>query len=260
MKVFKFYLFVALAAVLVACKGGSMTPVSETIQGPLSEYFEVVSRDYKAQKGRVSIEFKRVKDGFPDPWVEGMEVGYSGGTITPSFTVEFQDGDGNVLSKDETDIVFDEDELVSLAALGVGESATITFDCTDGAEQFKVVSGFKVNPVSEYTSVTSDTSSEDSGEETSASASADTEETADASAEDWDALLDSYDSYVSQYISYAKKAASGDITALTEYPSFMEKAQDFSEKLQKAKGIMSASQWERYIKITNKMTQAAVNM
>lgn len=93
MKTIKFYLFAAIAILLVACKGGdTMTPVSEKIQGPLGEYFEVVSRDYKAIDGKVSIEIKRIKEGLPAPWEEGMEVGYTGGYCEPIFYIEFQDG------------------------------------------------------------------------------------------------------------------------------------------------------------------------
>ena len=47
------------------------------------------------------------------------------------------------------------------------------------------------------------------------------------------------------------------MTALVEYPSLMQKAQEYSDKLQKAQGDMSASQWERYNKITMKMVKAA---
>lgn len=78
--------------------------------------------------------------------------------------------------------------------------------------------------------------------------------------EDWDELLSSYEKYVDKYISYVKKAAKGDMTALAEYPSLMEKAQEFSDKLQRAQGDMSASQWARYNKITTKMMKAAQEM
>ena len=78
--------------------------------------------------------------------------------------------------------------------------------------------------------------------------------------EDWDALLTSYEEYVDKYISYLKKAAKGDMTALAEYPSLMEEAQKFSYKLQKAQGNMSASQRERYNKISMKMVKAAQEM
>ena len=76
--------------------------------------------------------------------------------------------------------------------------------------------------------------------------------------EDWDALLDSYEKYVDKYISFAKKAATGDMDALTEYPALMEKAQELSDKMEDAKGEMSASQWRRYMEITNKMATAAL--
>ena len=59
--------------------------------------------------------------------------------------------------------------------------------------------------------------------------------------EDWDALLAAYEQYVDKYISYVKKAAKGDITALTEYPSLMKKAQQLSDKIQKAQGELSSA-------------------
>lgn len=78
--------------------------------------------------------------------------------------------------------------------------------------------------------------------------------------EDWDELLDSYEEYVDEYISYVKKAAQGDMDALTEYPSMLKKAEEFSKKMQGAKGSMSASQWARYNEITMKMAKAAQEM
>jgi hypothetical protein len=50
------------------------------------------------------------------------------------------------------------------------------------------------------------------------------------------------------------------MTALSEYPALMQKAQEFSDKMKNAQSNMSASQWSRYIKITNKMTKAAQEM
>lgn len=78
--------------------------------------------------------------------------------------------------------------------------------------------------------------------------------------EDWDALLDSYEQYVDKYASFAKKAAKGDMNALSEYPALLQKAQNLSKKLQNAKGEMSPSQLERYARISNKLLQAASEM
>lgn len=80
---------------------------------------------------------------------------------------------------------------------------------------------------------------------------------ADSSSEDWDAMLDSYEEYVDKYIALLKKASAGDMTALTEYPALLSKAQEFGDKMESAKGSMSASQVARYTKITAKMLKVA---
>lgn len=364
MKRVNVFLFAVLALLLTACSGSGLKPVSEKIQGPLGEYFEVVTKDYKAKDGKVSIEIKRIKDGFPEPWEKGMEVGYGDGTITPLFSVEFQDGDGNVVGKDAADIISDTDELKAIAALNTDESASITFDCPKDAKQFKVNSTFKVNgkngsdqagafttnlsgkigpyaiqmtlnveadgevtgayyykkkgpgallyvkgtklgnriTLAEFTKDGEQTGSyrgtysegvykgqfsTNSGEYTFLLTEDETMETLDLSAmnfdsfaaafsdeytegdedtyqsagsEDWDELLQSYEQYVNKYIVYMKKAAKGDVTALAEYPGLMKKAQEFAEKLDAARGEMSASQLARYTKINMKMLKAAGEM
>lgn len=76
----------------------------------------------------------------------------------------------------------------------------------------------------------------------------------------WDDLLDSYEQFVDQYISLVKKASKGDVTAIAEYPSVMEKATEFAEKMKGAQSDMSSSQWARYMEITNKMSKAALEL
>lgn len=269
MKALKIYLFAALAVILMSCGGSSMNPVSEKIQGPLGDYFEVVDRDYKPNSGKVSIEIKRIKEGFPAPWMEGMEVGCYGGYFEPLFSVEYQDADGNVLGKDAADIVFEEDELKAIAALNVGESATITFDCDEkDVKKFKVSSTFEVHMESSDASSASgvevidadDLDVIDSNDLESTSDGTSSSSSSSSSSEDWDAVLDSYESYVDQYISFAKKAAKGDMSALAEYPSLMSKAQELSDKLNNAKSDLSASQAARYARISAKMVEAAASM
>ncbi len=85
----------------------------------------------------------------------------------------------------------------------------------------------------------------------------DTADSSSASSQDWDAMLDSYEEYVVKCISIAKKMAEGDMTAMTEYPALMSKAQEFCDKMENAKGSMSASQLARYTKLTEKMLKAA---
>ena len=263
MKTLNLCLLAILSAILMSCgdSGNTVNPTSEKIQGPLGDYFEVTVKDYKVKDDKISIEFKRIKEGFPAPWAEGMEVGNDAGYFEPSFTVEFQDADGSVLGKDDTDIVWDEEDLSSLAALSVDESTTITFSCDyEDAKQFKVSSTFKVHleDNSSSTYITSDDEEQSSSDESTSTFEESTTDDSTSSSEDWDAVLDSYDSYVTKYVSLAKKAANGDITAISEYASLLESAQELSEKLNAAKSELSSSQLSRYMKITQKMTDAAI--
>lgn len=77
-----------------------------------------------------------------------------------------------------------------------------------------------------------------------------------SSSADWDDVLDSYENYVDKYITLAKKVQAGDMSAMAEYTSLMEEAQELGERLDGAKGEMSASQMARYNKITMKMATA----
>jgi preprotein translocase subunit Sss1 len=102
----------------------------------------------------------------------------------------------------------------------------------------------------------SENSSEESIKDINESVETSNEIFSDTDTPDWNELLDSYEQYVDKYISYVKKAAKGDMDALAEYPSLMQKAQELSEKMEGAQSNMSESQWARYMKITNKMTKA----
>lgn len=72
----------------------------------------------------------------------------------------------------------------------------------------------------------------------------------------WNKLMDSYEQYVDKYISFEKNAKD-DMEALAEYPLLMQKAQEFSERMEGAKGSMSESQWARYSQIYTKMLEVA---
>ena len=79
---------------------------------------------------------------------------------------------------------------------------------------------------------------------------------------DVDKMLDDYENYVDQYIVYLKKASKGDMTALSEYPSLMEKANQLQSSLQEAQNNnnFSADQMKRMVSIQQKMTNAAIDM
>ncbi len=71
---------------------------------------------------------------------------------------------------------------------------------------------------------------------------------------EWDAVLDSYESCIDKYIALYKKAQAGDMSAMSEYVSFMEKATELSEKLGNAKNDMSSAQMSRFVKLQAKLT------
>lgn len=346
---------IALVAVLMCACTDTVSPVSQKIQGPLGEYFEVVSKDYEKKDGKVSIEIKRIKTEFPSPWHESLKLGQNDNCFEPQFTIEFLDSDDKVLSNAKTDIEVDKNELEKIASLGVNESATITFTCEDAAKKFTMGSKFNAQrtinlegnigkyPIMMTMHIANDGTVTGAyyyksqgrgnylyikgkksgdhialkeftmdGQQTGTydgtfkndiyrgrfdtrsgnyefvlsptemeyidfgSIDFDAFYTDDmrysntindddffrdsAGSADWDELLESYEQYVEQYISLVKKAAKGDMSAVTDYMSFLNKAQELSNKMEGAKEEMSISQWSRYIKITEKMAKAAQEM
>lgn len=97
-------------------------------------------------------------------------------------------------------------------------------------------------------------------DDASAETSYSEEESESSDGEDWDSLLDSYEEYVDMYVSLLKKASSGDLSAVSEYTSYMSKAQEVSQKMANATSKLSPSQLSRFNKINQKMLQAAQNM
>ena len=236
----------ALLISLISCGGREVvvTPSKSSISGPLGEYFQVVDRNYKVKDGYINIVIERIENGLPDPWVEGIEVGYSDNRVEPVFVVEFLDKDGDILCKDQTDIVWEKDELVAVVALGVGETSSIPFGAavTKGLTSFKVSSTFKYHePVKmEPTTVSSSSNKKSSSAK-------------------WDKILDDYEKVVNNYVKVYSKAMAGDISALSSYMNLLEDAEEIAEELEDANDEMSVSQMERYTKITAKLTEAALN-
>ena len=86
------------------------------------------------------------------------------------------------------------------------------------------------------------------------------EPTISTKSEDWDAILKDYEVFIDKYISLMKKAQSGDMTALTEYTEYLEKATALSNKLGNAGSNLSASQAAKFAKLQAKLAKAAANL
>lgn len=281
MKKFKYFAIAIMAVCLAACGGkkGSeekeeivLTPETTRIKGDLGDYFEVVEKKYtvtKDYRDMVSIEVKRTDADFSFD-LKGVEPYGTYGKITghAGFGIEILDENGNVIEKVAATAsglggMYSSDDMKEALKLKAGETGTVRwsfdFDSDKKPAKFRLTSAYEEVDSSDWDS---DSSSSDDDESSSSDDDDDTDSYSSSSSgsQDWDALLNSYEQYVDKYISYMKKAANGDMSALSEYPALMEKAQDLSNKMSGAQGDMSAAQWARYMKITNKMTQAAANM
>lgn len=258
MKGLKYFLMVVLTVCLTSCgsknRSGSkesfdVTVDNTTIGGKLSQYFSLEDKTYKYNKGiidKVTVELTCI-----EPLPENLKA-YIG--------VEVLDEDGTVISAGKPDAwSFNDYEVLRQAS--PGQTVTIEIENHQNVGEEKPAK-IRLSSIVEEEEPSGSSSSSESSDDSSVSSddSSDEDESISSSSsgsQDWDALLNSYEQYVDKYISYMKKAAKGDMSALAEYPALMEKAQEFSEKMENAQGDMSASQWARYMKITNKMTKAA---
>lgn len=144
-RLFKILSLIIAPIYIMSCSGSDYVTVErESIYGPLGPYFKVVDREYKIVDGVINIEFERVAGGMPEPWEEGIDVGYTDNCIEPGITVEFLDTDGDILEKSQTSVVFNDDELDALVYLDINESVSIPFDVSNKKiKSFKASSSFK---------------------------------------------------------------------------------------------------------------------
>ncbi|MCC8089658.1 MAG: hypothetical protein LIO79_10460 [Rikenellaceae bacterium] len=82
---------------------------------------------------------------------------------------------------------------------------------------------------------------------------------ASSGSSEWDKVLDDYEKYIDQYIRLYKKAVNGDVSAMSEYVSMLEKAESLGDKLDKAKGNMTTAQLNRYTQISAKLLNSLKN-
>ena len=73
-------------------------------------------------------------------------------------------------------------------------------------------------------------------------------------------LLDKYEKYVDDYIALMKKARNGNVSALEDASSLMEKALELAEELEKEQGDMSVSEAKRMAAIYEKMIIVSESM
>lgn len=281
MKKFYFAWVAVVMAVLTSCSGSNSKTISPTstefTSGELAKYVEIVDEPAEltylekdgaipAQYIRLTVTLKKIKDGFENTDAHDIEIT---GLLAVAM-VNLVDKDGmevqNVSVQSENML-----NLKKLLTGKKGDTAEIIFEAEfhtdearkwfDEVERFTpyltgditVNSSLSYNNMSDSTSDMEDNDDEEENEDSEAFSS-------DSDSKDWDGLLDSYEEYVDEYVSFLKKASNGDMDALSEYPSLLEKAQSLSDELSGAQGSMSSSQWSRYMRITNKMANVAAGM
>ncbi len=284
MKNFKLFLMAIMAVGLAACSSSNeVTLKVESELGDLGNYISIPDQDVIVSLSEENVEGEDIIRLASSLAVEVNKSVAANGTM--DLDVEVLDKNHVVISTladydIETKTDFDNGDYHYILMAGnvraqmnavdkkssLSEEKLKEFEerwgkvCKDGEYIL-----LKPSSYTKFKAYTKDSSSEDS--ESASADEADTEDTesvaedaeADESSdsEDWDALLNSYEEYVNKYKSLMKKASNGDMDALSEYPALLEKAQEIGDKMEKAKGSMSASQWARYNKITMKLANAA---
>ncbi len=166
--------------------------------------------------------------------------------------IQYLDKDNNVLG---TTI----DAKENILGLSVGQMGTVTGTVSVGKDEAeKLLKKIKYVRIIDLKAAYEDENEKKQLEEKEAEAQEDvvdeSDDTSEASGENWDAVLDSYEKYVNNYVRLMKKANAGDASAMSEYPSMLQEAQEFSEKLSNAQGELTSAQMARYLRITKKMS------
>ncbi|HIZ26164.1 hypothetical protein [Barnesiella sp. An55] len=260
----------AIVAVMASCSGSDGSKIKPTdtkfLSGTVSKCLvvadqpaelSIVEDEDSTKYIRLKVTLQMVRSGLKnvDPNDIDFEDVYRGAEI-------------NLLDENETALfnlgVRDDNrlKLKNLLTGDEGSTADIIFEClydeAEDAKDFEKVTQF--TPYEAANIVIENEDGEEIEWDGSSDFSSDAAVSSDSGSEDWDALLDSYEEYVDSYVSMLQKASAGDMSAMTESASFLQKSQELTKKLSSATSGMSVSQVNRYNQINQKMLQAAQNM
>jgi hypothetical protein len=259
----KSILMFGLTALLMSCGGNnavSLKPETTNVKGDLKEFYEVVDKNYKViEEGInniVNVELKRTSNEFAfnpksGEFRYGTWYGNNGEEIIVNFGFELLDEENNVIQTlkpgDSGWYGTDYEDIEPLLKLNTDETGTLKLkiDIENKPVKFRILSS-----LNESKSTDSEDTKDVSIENNSI--------TNNDSSNDWDNTLDEYEKYIDEYIKFYKKAQNGDTSALTEYASLLEKAQSLSEKLTSAQGELTPKQASRFLKLQQKLANAAI--
>ena len=267
-------MFAALAVFMAACSGSSIEFTNPAIiQGNSSSNYDI-SGDLSAE----SITPLALIPGAKYASIGQKQIAVTvnlkvenkveGEFNWASVEVELCDENGTCLVTTQTNydtaeglIGAEPGKIVAISLQTKEEDGSVYEDLIKRIKKARVLVGARIKEESKLSSLISE-NSDDSDSSTSEEVEDEEVEDTDNStdSEDWDSILDSYERCVDKYIALAKKAAGGDVSAISEYTRLLEESQELSEKLSNAKGSLSSSQLSRYNRIALKMASAAQQM
>lgn len=276
MKHFNLFILFSFIALLTSC-GESEKKTTEPVnvkakttnlKGDLKEYFEVVDNDYNIKvdedsymnQGMITVEIKRNSKDFDFETDNINPFGTNGSEdYHVGFGIEIFDESGPAIIKNATEGgmggVYSSDDVKGIMNLDKNETGyirwTVDGDKLENLKSFQITSALKKESHDNSYTSTEESSYEDESPEIANKSSANS---------DVDEALDSYEAYVDQYIKFLKKAQKGDNTAMSEYPSLMQKANTMNQKLDAMQNEFNAAQMGRMMEIQQKMTNAAMAM
>lgn len=253
-------LLFGLAALLMSCGGNkkaelTLTPETTELKGPLKGCYEVVQKEYTVMDDSwshvLNVELKRTDKELPfDPQkATSFNVYDEENPTQVGFGIELLDEDGNVVEITNASGTglsgpYSSDDIVAAIALAPGETGIVRWSIDEENEpaSFRITSA--VNKLGSSSFSSSESSESFERKET---------------ANNWDEVLDQYEDYVDKYIATTKKAMNGDLSAATEYVELLEEAEDLADELDCASDEMNSAQVSRYLRITQKLSNAAAS-
>jgi hypothetical protein len=227
-----------------------------SVSGEGSSYVKVVDGDYTLKvvddKIVIPVKFELIKK------YEGKDGEFGSLSLIPL------DKSGVAVPDIGLDLspatMSDWDKIKDLLKSEVGKTVIISFEWNYFSKKdvqariMKETENFEITRA-DFTGGNSEEVSENSSTE-------DTESTVSSGNEDWDKALEDYENYVDEYIKFLKKANKGDMTAMTQYPALMQKAQEMEKSLGSAQADndLSPEQIEKMMNIQTKMMKAAAEM
>lgn len=251
-----------------------LVPKTTKVKGDLSEYFEVVEKEYQLKDDTyskmITITLMRKDKELPDIYKEFKPVGYFGAGVMGNYGFGikiFDENEDQVLSiradVGGTGGVYSSDDLKDLWDLEKGETGIVrwmTYDldeCT-GKLTFTITSYAQENEDADEDSNEDDDEEEEEENEDVDEYSYDDEEENtsysdnSSSSNDWDSILDDYEDIMKRYIKALKRAEEGDASAYTEMTKLLQDITEFATKLDGASD-MTTKQAQRYAEINLKL-------